>query len=261
MVAPGFDADFTSLPVTGWITVPPTFESDGVLLVATTGGMERISLAGATADAGSIRPVVFVPPAMGEEVTAAAAPGSSVTFVITGAGERLIMFGAAGVGTQEIDSAGGVPELYSCPARGQCSRIGPSPTLLVAGLTVSPSYATDHALVAYGTKQDIHLSTDSGMSFTTLPDPGLAVAWAAPATVNGVVVVWAVMARSGSWTVMQWDRSGGWHAVSPPSWHPAAYATVHALLLAADRVVVFPDGAPTLCTADDGHTWATVCPS
>jgi len=262
MVAPGFGADFTALPFTGWITVPWSFESDGTLFVATAGGLSRIGLTGVSADPAGTRPVVFIPPLMAGEVSAAAAPGSAVTFALSGQGSRVASVAAEPVGAYSVESTGGVPEFYTCSsAGGSCHRTVSSPTSLPVGMAVSPTFATDHALAVYGMQRDIHLSADSGTSFTTLPDPGGSVAWVAPATVNGAVTVWAVVARSGVWTVMQWLGRAGWHTVSPASWHPAALETIHPLLLAPDRVVILDDGADPVCTADAGRTWATACPA
>jgi len=102
-------------------------------------------------------------------------------------------------------------------------------------------------------------STDGGRSFGSLLLPPGTTAVRSVAIEGGRVWV-ASLDQSGR-ARLQWVQLGSdvWHAVTPPSAHPAALVTVVAL--GADRVLYLLDGYGFRCSVDAGATWQAACPA
>jgi hypothetical protein len=242
MVGDRFGGDFRLLPLSGYITLPPSFETDGILLVAQAAAVVQLRLDPAVAP-----PLVFEPPLTGTPTVAAPLQGEDVAYV------------AQTPATNTVAPRPGAV-LYRCAAT-TCRPVSSPPMASVQFIGVSTRFATDHAL-ALAWNHRVLLSRDSGQTFTALPDPGAVVTAVNVTSDASGPVVWATLVRDGSiddTAIARWDPSSGWTMVIPMAARLLWSGFAHPMVLDATHVVL-QTAAGILCTADSGHTWAARCP-
>ncbi|HZS13145.1 MAG TPA: sigma-70 family RNA polymerase sigma factor [Candidatus Dormibacteraeota bacterium] len=246
MVADRFGGRFSMLPISGWITLPQSFESDGTMLFSQLSTVVQLHLGVPTG-----APLVFQPPLAGTPEVGAPRSGPDSVFVLS---DQLSLSGGPGPST-----AATRPLLYRCDSGPVCSAVSSPPLPVVGILAVSDRYASDRTIaVAYD--HAVVLSRDAGSSFTHLPDPGASIA-AMEVTSNALgPVVWATLTGVAGLGMVRWDAAHGWVDVLPLAHRdfsgidfpaPVLLDADHALLRAAEGL---------LCTADGGRTWASRCP-
>jgi DNA-directed RNA polymerase specialized sigma24 family protein len=246
-VADRFGGSFQPLSVSGYITLPPSFERDGTILVTEMEAVVEVRLHPAFAG-----PLVFQPPMTGTPVIAAPLAGSDTAYVAAGSVDP----------SHPLDTSaaerGGRMVLYRC-ASTVCTALSTPAIANVQEIALSPRFAADRALALAG-NHTVLLSQDGGVNFTALPDPGGTVTAIDVASDAHGPVVWATLVDSltDGTGVARWDGTAGWTWVIPLQYRLLWSGFVHPLLLDTTRVVL-QTGNSLLCSADAGHTWAARC--
>jgi DNA-directed RNA polymerase specialized sigma24 family protein len=246
-VAARFGGSFQPLSVSGYITIPPSFEQNGTILVTEMAAVVEVRLQPAFAG-----PLVFQPPMTGSLAIASPRVGEDMAYVVA----------QSVVPSRALDTSTAQPSprtlLYRC-ASTICTALSTPPIAAVQQLALSPRFASDRTLALAG-NHDVLLSRDGGASFTALPDPGAVVTAIDVAGDSQGPVVWATLvdAPSSRTGVARWDSTSGWVSVIPFQAESSWGGWVHPLLLDTAHVVV-QTGDSLLCTADAGRTWAARC--
>lgn len=188
-----------------------------------------------------------------------AAPAGAISrgvFAVTSAAAE-----ATGSAPDTVGTAQGL-KLWACPPGSACSATGSVPLSTSAHLVASPDFESDATLLAY-TSARMVLSQDGGSTFTSLAlPPGAtyvdAVTLGYP--VNGVLSVWSVVRRGHTTALeMAGSATGPWTQVAVPV--PQVAGDGRLTPLAASRLIFLSPTTGFMCTADNGLSWHTRCPS
>jgi RNA polymerase sigma factor (sigma-70 family) len=208
---------------------------------------------------GSGAPTPLVVDASGVGAPSVAAPvGDVATGVLAMTSPNAVTPGTV---TSAIDTSPGL-KLWACPPAESCHVTGDVALPTGARLTASPEYAGDKTLLAYTTDQAL-LSSDGGaFEATTLPQSHAYIDRAALGFAeSGSVPVWMLIDQANRFELeFESSPSGPWRSLDinlPQSTSGIGYIVP----VGPQRVIYTSPATGFLCTADDGLSWSTRCPS
>ena len=249
--APRFGAPFALLPVpNGSVALSPGFDQ----------GDDRVFVAGQSAvwsyspTSGLLQPLVFAGAVSQVFAIASPSQGGGADLFVLASGTAPA---AAAVQSASVNQL----SLYQCAGTPHCAYVSTPPMPMGNSLSVSPSFATDHALEV-GWVNQIAVSRDGGRSFSTVNAPD-GVDSLTPTFIGGtpgnVATVWAVAHRSAVPSLVRFDvGSSSWRTVLDAT-RAGGRAPLEATA-AGQRVIALLSGGGLSCTADGGASWAPRCP-
>jgi DNA-directed RNA polymerase specialized sigma24 family protein len=154
-------------------------------------------------------------------------------------------------------------KLWSCPAGRPCSVTATVPLTVGARLSTSPTFVADHTLLAFSAAQLLR-SPDAGTSFqaVALPSGASNVDLAALGySAGGGIPMWMLVQRTQGFALeFTPSAMAPWREVDDSL--PQITSRVgHIVPIGPHRVIYLSAETGFVCTADDGLSWSTRCPS